>query len=167
VKIGDQKNEFVSLTKDDKVWNDVLNNSERGAVLTAGAAFEVHLERLLKAFLVQGVSTSKKIAESSQFSSKINLCFSLGLISEDEKHDLNLLRDIRNAFAHNIFGCDFNNSEVSKAINSLILPSKTNFPKTQLRNFFNVGMIIIDNSLVERIGSIKPLIQKANLIFSN
>ena len=34
------------------------------------------------------------------FSARINACYFLGLISDDEHHDLNQMRRIRNAFAH-------------------------------------------------------------------
>lgn len=166
MKIKDNKEDFVSLTSNKDIWNDVLNNSERSGVLTAAAAFEVSLERLLKKLFVQNVSTSKNIAEKSNFSHKINLCFSLGLITENEKDDLNSLKEIRNAFAHNIFGCNFQNSEVQKYIWALRLPNNINFPRDSVRNFFNVGMIILDTALNDRLNAIQPIQQKQNLRYS-
>ena len=167
VKIKDNREEFVSLTANKDIWDEVLNNSARSGVLTAAAAFEVSLERLLSAHLVQGVSTSKNIAEKSNFSHKINLCFSLGLITEQEKEDLNSLKEIRNAFAHNIFGCDFKNTEVQKYIWALRLPSNIKFPRDNIRNFFNVGMIMLDSALNDRLKKISPIMQRANLIYSH
>ncbi|WP_395341240.1 DUF4145 domain-containing protein [Ningiella sp. W23] len=167
MKIKDNRDEFVSLTANKEIWDDVLNNSVRGAVLSAAAAFEVSLERLLKSFLVQGVSSSKNIAEKSNFSHKINLCFSLGLITEKEKDDLNTLREIRNAFAHNIFGCDFKNSEVQKFVRALKLPLSINFPRDNIRNFFNIGMIMLDTSLSDRLKRITPINQRPNLVYSH
>jgi len=169
VKIKDSVHDFISLTDNKDLWEEVLNTSERNAVLIAGAALDTQLERLLKKFLVQGSSTSNKIAESSVFASKINLCFSLGLLSEDERHDLNLLRDIRNAFAHNIFGCDFNNSQVKAAIKNLVFPRKANATpdKVDLRVCFNIGMIILDGFLKERLNVIQPVQELKNMKFAN
>lgn len=167
MKIKDNRNAFISLTSNKDIWEEVLNNSERSGVLTAAAAFEVLLERLLLKFLVQDTSTSKNIAEKSNFAHKINLCFSLGIISEREKDDLNTVREIRNAFAHNIFGCSFRNPDVSKLILSLHLPSKINFPRDSIRNLFNIGMIMLDRELVGRIETIQPLHKRQNTRYSH
>lgn len=167
MKIKDSVDDFISLTVNKKLWDEVLNTSERNAVLIAGAAFDTQLERLLKKYLIQDSPVSNKIAESSVFASKINLCFSLGILTEDERHDLNLLRDIRNAFAHNIFGCDFNNIQVMAAISNLRFPKKATalLDNMPLRMRFNIGMIILDGSLKDRINTIKPVSVLANRKF--
>jgi hypothetical protein len=166
VKIKDNVHDFISLTDNKSLWDEVLNTSERNAVLIAGAAFDTQLERMLKKFLIQDSAVSNKIAESSVFASKINQCFILGLISEDERHDLNLLRDIRNAFAHNIFGCNFDNEQVKAAISNLILPQKARSnPKNGLRAYFNIGMIVLDGLLKHRIELVKPCKQLDNIKF--
>ena len=166
MKIKDKMHDFMSLTGNKSLWDEVLKTSERNAVLIAGAAFDTQLERILKKFLIQGSAISNKIAKSSVFASKINQCFSLGLISEDERHDLNLLRDIRNAFAHNIFGCDFNNEQVKVAISNLILPKKAKAnPDNGLRVYFNIGMIVLDSLLKNRIESVKACKQLDNMKF--
>ncbi|MFT7333931.1 MAG: hypothetical protein ACI81S_002152 [Sphingobacteriales bacterium] len=169
VKIKDSLHDFISLTDNKKLWEDVLNTSERNAVLIAGAAFDTQLERLLKKYLIEDSPVSDKIAVSSVFASKINLCYSLGILTDDERHDLNLLRDIRNAFAHNIFGCDFDNVQVKAAISNMICPkkAKANAKVVPLRTCFNIGMIILDGFLKTRLETIQPVKKLANIKFAN
>ena len=166
MKIKDKKEDFISLTSNKELWEGVLNDSERSGVLTASAALEVMLEKLLKSFLVQNISTSTNIAEKSTFSQKINLCFSLGLITDLERQDLNTLKEIRNAFAHHIFGCDFKNEEVKKYLLALKLPNAIKFPTDNIRTYFNIGMLMLDSALNDRLTQIQPLSQKPNLNYS-
>lgn len=169
MKIKDNVHNFVSITDNKELWDEVLNASERNAVLIVGAAFDTQLEKLLKKRLIQESSVTNKIAEFSSFSSKINLCFCLGILSEDERHDLNLLRDIRNAFSHNIFDCDFNNVQVSEAISNLIIPRKAKaIPEAEsIKQFFNIGVVILDGFLKERLESVLPIKRLANINFKN
>ncbi|MCA0902030.1 DUF4145 domain-containing protein [Microbulbifer agarilyticus] len=159
MKIENDTSRFTSLTENGPLWNEVLNTSDRNAALVASAAFDVLLERLLLAFLVQDSAISKGIAKKSSFANKINLCFSLGLISEEEMHDLNLLRDIRNAFAHNLFDCDFENPKVKIAISNLQLPKKANadHKSIDLRACFNIGMVVLDASIKNRAQTVAPV----------
>ncbi|HVC58816.1 MAG TPA: hypothetical protein VND19_00430 [Acetobacteraceae bacterium] len=49
----------------------------------------------------------------SDFYSKIELAYMLGIITEDAKDDLNTVRAIRNAFAHSTLPVDFSTPEVA------------------------------------------------------
>ncbi|MBH1672538.1 hypothetical protein I5U90_05720 [Stenotrophomonas maltophilia] len=88
-------------------WFSVLNaESPRGAVLTAASILDSLLEGLLRAFLAPNPG-SKKLLEGfnapfGTFSSKIAAAHALGLITSVEFHDLELIRKIRNEFAHEI-----------------------------------------------------------------
>lgn len=56
------------------------------------------------------------------FSAKITMCFGLGLISKDEKQTLNLVRKIRNIFAHDInTKLTFKTNEIADRTKSLAL----------------------------------------------
>jgi DNA-binding MltR family transcriptional regulator len=67
---------------------------------------EEQLKQILSAFMVDDAKSDELLdgahAPLSSFSSRITACYALGLISEAEHHDLNLLRKIRNDFAHDI-----------------------------------------------------------------
>lgn len=88
-------------------WFSVLNaESPRGAVLTAAAILDSLLEELLRAFLAPGTGGKKLLdgfnAPFGTFSSKIAAAHALGLINTVEFQDLELIRKIRNEFAHEI-----------------------------------------------------------------
>jgi mannitol operon repressor len=88
-------------------WLDLLNKeSERGQVLISSGFMEQQLKDILQAFLIanSGADTLFEGANAplGTFSSRIAACFALGLISDDEHHDLSLIRKIRNDFAHNV-----------------------------------------------------------------
>jgi DNA-binding MltR family transcriptional regulator len=53
----------------------------------------------------------------SSFSAKIRMGFALKLYGELTFHDLELLRKLRNLFAHGRLAIDFNTPEVKQAIN--------------------------------------------------
>ena len=86
---------------------ELLNKeSDRGAVLISTGFLEQQLKDVLLAFMLS-VPQSEDLVEGHNaplgtFSSRITTCYVLGLISDNEHHDLNLLRRIRNDFAHDI-----------------------------------------------------------------
>jgi len=55
----------------------------------------------------------------ANFSSKIDMAFRLGLISGKFTRDLHIVRKIRNYFAHDIYGCSFENGSVMSRIREL------------------------------------------------
>ena len=55
------------------------------------------------------------------FASKIKVAHALGLLNDDLTHDLNRLRDIRNAFAHALLPLNFEHPDVLREIEKLRL----------------------------------------------
>jgi len=85
------------------LFSELENESERGAVLLTGAALDDALEDLLKNRLVQAKCTDELFegtAPLATFSARINLCFSVGVISATERSLLHQLKKIRNDCAH-------------------------------------------------------------------
>jgi DNA-binding MltR family transcriptional regulator len=58
-------------------------------------------------------------APFSSFSSKIDVAYRLGAISNRLCRDLHLVRKIRNDFAHNIEGCHFSDQKVNNRVREL------------------------------------------------
>jgi mannitol operon repressor len=86
---------------------DTLNGeSPRGGVLVAASFLENLLHKVLQAFLIEGKAQDQILsgfnAPVGTFSAKIALAAALGLISERERRECDLIRKIRNKFAHNI-----------------------------------------------------------------
>ncbi|MBN2583085.1 MAG: hypothetical protein JXL80_08455 [Planctomycetes bacterium] len=85
--------------------------SDRGMVLVGAAFLDAGLEALLRARLVDAPDEVGRLTDLdgplSSFGSRIRLAFCLGLISREERDDLDLARKIRNNFAHTFEGRTF------------------------------------------------------------
>jgi mannitol operon repressor len=93
--------------KDFLPYLDELNKeSPRGKVLVSTGYLEQVLEEILRAFMLE-VKTVDDLFEGGNaplgtFSSRAKMCHGLGLISDDEFHDVDQIRRIRNYFAHKV-----------------------------------------------------------------
>jgi len=94
---------------------NVEGKDERAIAILGGTFLEMALEHLLHAFFPEGEKEVKKLFEYNQplgnFSGKISLSYCLGLIDKMIKDDLNLVRKIRNKFAHDLY-ITFNDEEI-------------------------------------------------------
>lgn len=82
----------------------LTSESDRGCALFAAAYLDVCLSDLLRVSLVENKNIDKDLfdgtAPLSGFSSRIKLAYYLGLISRNCRRDLDIVRGIRNDFAH-------------------------------------------------------------------
>jgi hypothetical protein len=109
-KIAKRKVVFTEYPhlKEFGLFLDELNSeTERGAVLVSCSYLEELLRKTIVSFLAD-----KKAAETllegfnaplGTFSARIIAAYSMGLISKSEYDECNLLRKVRNEFAHNTF----------------------------------------------------------------
>jgi len=105
------------------------HESDRAAVILSVALLENSLQNLLLAHFIPMPSSNDALfdgpnAPLSNFDAKINLAYRLGVITNQFCRDLHILRKIRNEFAHNIHGCNFNDSKVKNRVHSLLQSSK-------------------------------------------
>jgi DNA-binding MltR family transcriptional regulator len=79
--------------------------TDRGCALVAASYLENRLKAVLQAQMVKH-KAAEEIFDSQQalstFSAKIKVAYLLGIVSHEVYSDLNRIRDIRNAFAHNL-----------------------------------------------------------------
>jgi DNA-binding MltR family transcriptional regulator len=79
--------------------------TDRGCALMAAAYLDSQLEELLDSSFVQDDNAVKEMLGQSKplgtFSSRIDMSYLLGQISEHVRRDLHLIRKIRNDFGHN------------------------------------------------------------------
>jgi hypothetical protein len=91
--------------------------TDRGRALVAASLIEEMLEGVLRAFLLESSATKNLFdapnAPLSSLSAKTSACRALGLISAEEFRDIELVRKIRNAFAHGVL-CSFEDQRVRK-----------------------------------------------------
>lgn len=144
-------NELQKNNKDEKEKNDnpqwkleflfeqFDKESDRAAVILVASILDENLQTLLKSYLVPIPSSTDSLFDSatsplSNFSSKIDASYRLGLISGKFARDLHLIRKIRNSFAHDIYGCNFENgsvrSRISELENSMSKPWMAEIPST-------------------------------------
>jgi DNA-binding MltR family transcriptional regulator len=103
----------------------MLNESHRGSVLLGTSLLEKYLKELLHRFMVPAETRQDdddifgKNGFLGTFSSRIKLSYRLGLISEDEYRDLEVIRRIRNTFAHELLNASFDNQSISSKCDNL------------------------------------------------
>lgn len=96
-------------------------NAERHHVIVSGVELEEALGELLENFLVdQKQSLHLLRGPLNNFATRINLAYSLGLISQDEYSDLHTMREIRNRFAHGKQGRSFTDKDIKEFCDKLI-----------------------------------------------
>ena len=104
--------------------------SDRGCVLIAAAYLDDSLDELLQASFSQNSVCKKKAVEPlfsglgplSSFSAKIKLSFALELIDEDVFTSLEIIRKIRNEFAHTFVDLSFDTPSVADRVANLHIP---------------------------------------------
>lgn len=98
--------------------------SDRAAVILIASILDESLGTLLKSFFVPIPTADDSLFDNatsplSTFSSKIDMCYRVGIISGKFTRDLHIIRRIRNSFAHDIYGCSFQNGSVKARIKEL------------------------------------------------
>lgn len=114
--------------EDSKYFSEFLaefqKESDRGAALVGAALLDARLERILRAHFVEGKSAKELLeggnAPLASFSARIKCCHALGLITSHEKNDIDLIRAIRNEFAHQEHGLSFEGTKIKSLCSSLI-----------------------------------------------
>lgn len=131
-----QIQEYLKLNPKIKDFGEFLevfqNETDRGAVLVATTLIEEKLKKIIENFLVETKVTNEILtgfnAPIGTYSARLKLAFTLGLITDIEFHDCNLIRKIRNEFAHKFdLGFSFKNELVKK----LCCDFKADFPGKQ------------------------------------
>ncbi len=102
--------------------NATKGETDRGRSLVAASLIEEMLEVVLRGFFLDTSATKKLFddpnAPLSTFSAKASTSRALGLISHEEFSDIELVRKIRNAFAHSVM-CSFDNDKIKSWASSL------------------------------------------------
>lgn len=117
---------------------ELTKESDRGVALLATAHLDYELEELLRDKLIGNKKHLKELFSFNgpvgTFSAKIKLGYSIGLINKDTMDDINILRKIRNEFAHSNQAIDFETENIKSLCNNLKLnvkdeeePSRTKF----------------------------------------
>jgi DNA-binding MltR family transcriptional regulator len=117
------ENKKNPLTDWDAFFDELQNESPRAAVIIASAFLDAQLRAILANSFIDEGKVVEELLDSDlfTFSSRIKTVYCMGLISESIYHDLNIVRKIRNKFAHQMHGYTFDEPEIVSWCNSLKL----------------------------------------------
>lgn len=110
---------FTNLTK------ELDKESERALAVLAAAYLDYLLGQLIATQMVVDTNEVEKLlmegatAPLSSFSSRIDMAYCLGLVDKSEQRDLNLIRKIRNDFAHKFSDISFNAPQIASRCREL------------------------------------------------
>ena len=126
--------------------HSLFEESDRGCALMAAAFIEEKIGELLRAFCIENKKSYERLFENNgalaTFSSKIDLAFLLGLIPKNIFDDLQLLRKIRNDFAHNASLITFESTPIKERCFTFSVLVKTMLRKHP-RTYFIRAMTVI------------------------
>lgn len=115
-------------------FRSTLNEeTDRGCALMAAAHLDDRLGELLTSYFVDDPKVAKDLLGQSRplgtFSARIDVAYSVGLLSRDEHKALHLIRKIRNDFGHVAKPLSFENPVISgrcKSLDQLSFLSRSN-----------------------------------------
>lgn len=130
------------------------SKDDRTIAILGGTFSEMVLEHILYAFFPEGDKEVEEMFQLNQpignFSNKIKMCYCLGLIDKVIKDDLNLIRKIRNEFAHDLYA-SFESEKIKNWCLQLkwhkIIITPTPPADTSPKDYFQVGV----NSLISHL----------------
>lgn len=107
-------------------WNEAAhafhNESDRGAALLAGSFVEHSLGTYLRSKMVNPEKANELFDGAgplATFSQRIAIGYAFGFLPEEQKIDLELIRRIRNHFAHHPMETSFQTSEIQQRASQL------------------------------------------------
>jgi DNA-binding MltR family transcriptional regulator len=128
--------QWVVTSPEDMAVLDEVNRgaSDRAIGIIAASLVEIHLTKLLKqAFISETKTGSKETVQDRMFQSsgpfgpfttKIRMAYLMGLISEEFYKNLEIMREIRNRFAHHTEIGSFDTQEISSRCFNFTLVDK-------------------------------------------
>jgi DNA-binding MltR family transcriptional regulator len=125
---------LVTSPEDMAVLDEIKGASDRALGIIAESLVEIHLTKLIKqAFIQETKVGSKETVQAKMFqssgplgpfSTKIRMAYLMGLISEEFFKNLEIMRDIRNRFAHYTEIGSFDHQEISSRCSNFTLVDK-------------------------------------------
>ena len=122
-----------------KVFREIQEASDRTAAILAATSVQSTLREYIIVHLARKEPEStapllERDGALATFFAKIHLAFAMGLISKVDVGDLEIIRRVRNVFAHSVLPLDFADDTIEKEVRKLALykPPYTDEVWTQL-----------------------------------
>jgi len=128
---------------------ELQRETDRGLPLVGAALIDDRLEETLRSFFCEGRTSSKLLEEANgplgTFSSRAQTCYALGLIDDYEYAEIELIRKVRNEFAHAKHGTSFQTERVKGLCSSLCsdLPEGSGHPTSDPRFRFVNAVVCV------------------------
>lgn len=124
--------------------DELKEETDRGLPLVSASFIDSKLAETILAFLCDGKSSHNLVlgnnAPLGTFSARTEACLALGLIDKIEYDEIQLIRKIRNIFAHHKHGISFENHKVYSLCSKLqkeVLQNADYFPDDSRSRFIN------------------------------
>jgi mannitol operon repressor len=136
--------------------DELKRETDRGLPLVAAALIDDRLTETLRAFFCEVPSAAKLLddgsAPLSSFSSRVEVCYALGLIDEFEYKEIGLIRKVRNEFAHQKHGMSFSSPRIQGLCSTLKsdLPMGSDYPVQDPRFRFTNAVVCLALRLYHR-----------------
>lgn len=118
-----EANERYSLDKLNRFMSAIREQDDQAMVLLLATFLEDTLGRLLLAYFRSGKATKDLVegfnAPLGTFGSRIKAVYAFGLVTDEQFKDMEILRKVRNHFAHNWEGVSFERNDLQSLIGQL------------------------------------------------
>ena len=111
------------------LYQELQGKSERAAVFVGAAMLDDRLQRAIALSATE--AKHRRVATYGDLAKRTNTATELGLIDASHKHDLNLIRKVRNTFAHELFTASFDDDKVVGLSQQLIYAKRFLTPDDQ------------------------------------
>lgn len=153
----------------DEVFDDWLQDfqeeTDRACAILATTLLDVLLGELLTVGFHGGKTATKKFFEGlgplASFSARIEAAYGFGFISKMERDDLNVLRTIRNDFAHSVRPMTLADDDVVARVRSLRMPPELGFPLEVFQKMARPDRIHFVTGVVFAANALKARLQRA------
>jgi len=122
--------------------------TDRGAALVGAALIDTRLDALLRSHFVKSKAVEDLMdagnAPLGTFSARIKMAHALGLVTDLEFSECEIIRRVRNMFAHGVHGLTFKDQRLSDLCNNLKAntPDGQRFDGNPRRLFINSVIIL-------------------------
>jgi DNA-binding MltR family transcriptional regulator len=170
-------NDFITSVNADHIQSEnvakmLLKESDRGCAIFGASILDDELEFLLRAYFRDDPKAVKDTINSlfngeaplATFSSRIKLAFALNLITRTMQSRIDIIRKLRNDFAHESGPLDFNDPRCRDRYNVLVTEWKDLLPKQENPSTEElskrVGFILAVSKLAGQIRTMKEFIKR-------
>lgn len=127
--------------------SEIETTSDRACAIVSAAFLDNTIQNIIMSFLCKDSSTQDRALFNqngplSTFSSKVIIAYRLGLISKKEYDNLNVIRKIRNCFAHDLTVNSFETPDVKQLLLSNV-PNEKMLPPINISISYNENGNII------------------------